>query len=73
MTRYEDYTDRLAELEVLNNDEVPIDRLLEDEVPFFPPTCEDSPQECHFEVEQEGYEEKAVMVTVCTTHGTERR
>lgn len=49
-----------------------IDRLTEDEVPFFPPTCEDSPDECDWSEEQEGYEEKAVKVMVCHTHNIER-
>lgn len=48
-----------------------IDRLVEDEAPWFPPTCGESPGECDWSQEQAGHEEQAVTVMVCLTHGTE--
>lgn len=51
-----------------------IDRLAEDDMPadaWEPPTCENSPGECDWTEEQVGYEEEAVQVAVCLTHGTE--
>ena len=53
-----------------------IDRLVEDEMPadaWEPPTCEDSPGECSWSEETEGYEERQVTVWFCHTHQRERR